>query len=100
MSKLLAERRAQMFPTLDAAQIARIASHAERRPMRKGELLFEQGQANPGVYVLLSGSLAVVRPGISGEDPIVEHHAGEFTGETNVLAGHQSLVRGRVGEDG
>jgi thioredoxin reductase (NADPH) len=101
MSAVLAERRAQMFPTLSAAQIARIASHAERRPMRKDELLFDQGQANPGVYVLLSGSLAVVRPGINGEeDPIVVHHAGEFTGETNVLAGRRSLVRARVGEDG
>jgi thioredoxin reductase (NADPH) len=100
MADVLAERRAQMFPTLAAAQIARIAAHAERRPIRAGELLFDQGQPNPGVYVLLSGSLAVVRPGIAGEDPIVVHHAGEFTGETNVLAGRRSLVRGRVGEDG
>jgi thioredoxin reductase (NADPH) len=100
MSGVLAERRAQMFPTLSAAQIARIASHAERRTMRKDEVLFDQGQANPGVYVLLSGSLAVVRPGIDGEDPIVVHHAGDFTGETSVLAGRRSLVRGRVGEDG
>jgi thioredoxin reductase (NADPH) len=100
MAEVLAERRAQMFPTLDAAQIARIASHATRRPMRQGELLFDQGQPNPGVFVVLSGALAVVRPGISGEDPIVVHHAGEFTGETNVVAGRRSLVRGRVIEDG
>ncbi|HTB78322.1 MAG TPA: FAD-dependent oxidoreductase [Polyangiaceae bacterium] len=100
MSEVLAERRAQMFPTLDASQIARIASHAERRKIRPGELLFDQGQPNPGVFVLLSGSLAVVRPGLTGEDPIVVHHAGEFTGETNVLAGRRSLVRGRVGQEG
>ncbi len=100
MSDVLAERRAQMFPTLEASQIARIAAHAVRRPIRAGELLFDQGQPNPGVYVLLSGSLAVVRPGINGEDPIVVHHAGEFTGETSVLAGRRSLVRGRVGDDG
>jgi thioredoxin reductase (NADPH) len=100
MSDVLAERRAQMFPTLEASQIARIASHAVRRTIRAGELLFDQGQPNPGVYVLLSGSLAVVRPGLNGEDPITVHHAGEFTGETNVLAGRRSLVRGRVGDDG
>lgn len=100
MSELMAERRAQMFPTLSASQIARIAAHAERLPMRKGELLFDQGDANRGVHVLLSGSLSVVRPGLAGEDPIVVHHAGEFTGETNILAGRRSLVRGRVTEDG
>ncbi len=100
MAEILAERRAQMFPKLAAAQIERIAAHAVRRPIRAGEILFDQGQPNPGVYVLLSGSLAVVRPGLAGEDPIVVHHAGEFTGETNVLAGRRSLVRGRVGEDG
>ncbi len=100
MADIYGDRRAQMFPKLAAAQIERIASHAERRPMRAGELLFDQGQPNPGVYVLLSGSLAIVRPGLAGEDPIVVHHAGEFTGETNVLAGHRSLVRARVGEDG
>jgi thioredoxin reductase (NADPH) len=99
-TEVYAERRAQMFPTLSAAQIARIAAHAERRAIRAGDLLFDQGQPNPGVYVVLSGSLAVVRPGLSGEDPITVHHAGEFTGETNVLAGRRSLVRGRVGEDG
>ncbi len=100
MGDLVTERRAQMFPTMSAAQVARIALHAERRPIRAGEVLFEQGQTNAGVYVVLSGALAVVRPGIAGEDPIVVHHAGEFTGETSVLSGRRSLVRGRVVEDG
>jgi thioredoxin reductase (NADPH) len=100
MADILEERRAQMFPKLDPDQVERIAAHALRRPIRAGEVLFEQGQPNPGVYVVLSGALAVVRPGIAGEDPITVHHAGEFTGETNVLAGRRSLVRGRVTEDG
>jgi thioredoxin reductase (NADPH) len=100
MADIYAERRAQMFPKLEAAQIERIAAHARRQRVRAGDLLFDQGEPNPGVYVLLSGSLAIVRPGLSGEDPIVVHHAGEFTGETNVLSGHRSLVRARVGEDG
>ena len=100
MTEIYEERRAQMFPKLDTAQIARVASHAERRPMRAGEVLFEQGSTNPGVYVLLSGELEVVRPGLAGDDPIVVHQAGEFTGEANVLSGRRSLVRGRVRKDG
>src|SRR5277367_5031703 len=100
MSDIYEERRAQMFPKLDAAQIARIASHAERRPMRAGQVLFEQGAPNAGVFVVLSGALEVVRPGLAGDDPITVHTAGEFTGETSVLTGRRSLVRGRAREDG
>ena len=100
MSEIYEERRAQMFPKLDDAQLARIAPHAEKRPIRAGEILFEQGSTNPGMYVLLSGELEVVRPGLAGDDPIVVHTAGEFTGEASVLSGRRSLVRGRVRKDG
>jgi thioredoxin reductase (NADPH) len=89
-----------MFPKLDAKQIARLASHAEKRAMHAGDVLFEQGAPNPGVFVVLSGALEVVRPGLTGDDPITVHTAGEFTGEASVLAGRRTLVRGRVREDG
>jgi thioredoxin reductase (NADPH) len=100
MRDIMEERRAQMFPKLDPAVIARIATHATRRPIRKGEVLFEQGQQGMGVFVILSGALEVVRPGIGVEDPITIHTAGDFTGEASVLSGRRSLVRGRVVEDG
>jgi thioredoxin reductase (NADPH) len=100
MSDTLDQRKAQMFPRLGAPAIARIAAHAQRRSVRKGEILFEQGQENPGVFVVLSGALEIVRPGLGVEEPITVHHAGEFTGETNVLSGRRSLVRARVIEDG
>ncbi len=100
MADIYEERRPQMFPKLAAAQLARIATHAEKRPIHPGDVLFEQGQANPGVYVVLSGSLAVVRPVIGGEEPIVVHGPGEFTGEATTLSGRRSLVRGRVREAG
>jgi thioredoxin reductase (NADPH) len=100
MSDIYDDRRAQMFPKLEAAQIARIASHAERRPMHAGDVLFEQGAPNPGVFVVLSGALEIVRPGLTGEDRITLHTAGEFTGETSVLTGRRSLVRGLVREPG
>ena len=48
MGDVVQERRAQMFPkTSGAAQIARLALHAERRPVRAGEILFEQGRPTP-----------------------------------------------------
>src|SRR5580658_2573300 len=93
-------RRAQRFPKLTEAQIARIAALAKRRPMRAGEILFEQGDVHAQVFVILSGALEVVRPSLAGEDRITVHRAGEFTGEVSVLSGRRALVRGRVLEDG
>ncbi|MGO9833335.1 MAG: FAD-dependent oxidoreductase [Polyangiaceae bacterium] len=93
-------RRADRFPTLTAAQIARVAAFAKRRPMRAGEILFDQGDENAQVFVILSGALEIVRPNLTGEDLITVHTAGEFTGEVTVLSGRRALVRGRVREDG
>jgi thioredoxin reductase (NADPH) len=100
MAEIYEERRAQMFPKLSDAQVARLARYGEKRPIHKGEILVEQGDANPGMCVLLSGILDVVRPALEGEQPVTVHHAGEFTGEVSVLSGRRSLVRIRVAEDG
>jgi thioredoxin reductase (NADPH) len=94
------DRRAERFPTLTAAQIARIAAVAKRRPMRAGEILFDQGDASAEVFVILSGSLEVVRPSLTGEDQITVHVAGEFTGEVSVLSRRHTLLRGRARTDG
>jgi thioredoxin reductase (NADPH) len=100
MGDVYEERRAQMFPKLTPAQIARVATHAVRRSVPAGEILFEVGQADTGVNVVLTGALEVVRIGLLGEEPITVHRAGEFTGEVAVLSGRRALVRGRMREAG
>jgi thioredoxin reductase (NADPH) len=100
MSDVVDERRQQMFPKLSEAQIARIMPRGLRRHVAAGETLFTQGEALTGIHVVLSGALEIVRPGVLGEDPITVHHAGEFTGEANVLSGRRALVQGRMIEDG
>jgi thioredoxin reductase (NADPH) len=100
MADIYEERRAQMFPHLTDAQIARASRLGVRRSVNEGEILFEQGEAVTGIHVILSGALEVVRPGIAGEDPITVHTTGQFTGEISVLSGRRSLVRGRMREAG
>src|SRR5438552_14004353 len=100
MADVAVERRAQMFPKLSEAQVARIAVHAERRSVAAGELIFDQGQTTNGIHIVLSGALEIVRPGLDGDDPIVVHHAREFTAEVNALSGRRALVRGRMLEAG
>jgi thioredoxin reductase (NADPH) len=96
----VAQRKEQMFPRLSEEQIARLLPLGKRRSVHRGEILFEQGSADSEFYVVLRGTLEVVRPTIDGEDLVVVHHAGEFTGETNLLTGRRTLVRCRAAEDG
>lgn len=95
-----AGRKAQMFPQLTAAQIARLSVHGTRRNMSKGEVLAEPGDRNRPVLVVLSGSIEVLQPGLSGEVLVVVHTAGSFTGEMSTLQGIGTLVRSRVREAG
>jgi thioredoxin reductase (NADPH) len=93
-------RKAQMFPQLTSAQIARLEAHGAQRHMSKGEILTQPGDRNRPMLVVLSGSIEVVQPGLSGEVLIVVHTAGSFTGEMSTLQGIGSLVRSRVREEG
>ena len=100
MGDVFVERRQQLFPTLNDAQLQRIARFGEQRHVRAGEILYEQGTSALGIHVVLSGAVEIVRPGIVGDEVITVQRAGEFTGEVNVLAGRRALVRARVVEDG
>ena len=100
MSDVVAERRHQVFPKLNDAQLRRIARYGERRHALAGEILFDQGTSALGIHVVLSGAVEIVRPGIRGEELITVQRAGEFTGEVSVLAGRRALVRARMVEDG
>jgi thioredoxin reductase (NADPH) len=93
-------RKAQMFPQLTAAQIARLEGHGTHRRMSRGEILAEPGDRNLPMLVVLSGSIEVVQAGMSGEVLVVVHEAGSFTGEMSTLQGIGSLVRSRVREAG
>jgi thioredoxin reductase (NADPH) len=93
-------RKAQMFPQLTPAQIARLEVHATHGQISQGEILAQPGDRHRPMLVVLSGSIEVVQPSISGEVLVVVHTAGSFTGEMNTLQGIGSLVRSRVREAG
>jgi thioredoxin reductase (NADPH) len=94
------ERREQIFPHLTEAQIARVSSVGHTRDVRVGEVLFEAGDQNTCFFVIIRGSLEVVRPLGDREEPVVVHGPGQFTGEINMLSARRSLVRGRMITDG
>jgi thioredoxin reductase (NADPH) len=95
------ERREQTFPTLTPAQIARLIPHGKRIAVRKGQILAEPGDRHRDLFVVLSGSIEIVRLTMQGEEQLlVVTEPGGFTGEMSTLRGVGSLVRARVRADG
>jgi thioredoxin reductase (NADPH) len=93
-------RRAQMFPVLDADEIAHMRRFAKPRRFRDGERVVETGKPSAGIFVVLSGSIRVTgRDGHGHDFPVVEHVPGSFSGELSQLSGRPSFVDGvAVGE--
>jgi thioredoxin reductase (NADPH) len=100
MATLYESRREQMFPKLSAEQIARLRPHGRALRTAAGQLLAEPGDSHRNLYVVLSGSLEIARPGLHGEEPITVEVAGDFTGEMSTLRGLGGFTRVRVREAG
>src|SRR5438132_852073 len=101
MANDFGERRAQMFPRLSAEQIERLSKCGKRRRVARGTILFDQGDISRNFHVVISGEMEVVHLVDGREEPITVLHApGQFTGESSILTGRRTLVRGRMCEDG
>ena len=94
------ERAGQVFPTLTAAQIARVAAHGRRRRFARGEVLVEAGAGVVPFLVVTAGALEAVQPSPTGEVLVTVHRPGQFTGEVNMLSGRRALVGARAVESG
>ena len=89
-----------MFPRLDDAQIARVMPFGRTRNASAGEVLYEQGDATHGVFVVLEGSIEIVSISTAGESALRILERGAFTGEVNQLSGsaQSGQVPGARGE--
>jgi thioredoxin reductase (NADPH) len=97
---LYESRREQMFPKLTAHQIARLELHGRKIRTTAGQVLSEAGASHRDLYVVLSGSLEILRPGMQGDVPITIEVPGDFTGEMSTLRGLGGFTRVRVAEAG
>lgn len=100
LANAAADRGAQMFPRLTPPQVARVSTLGNRLAVRAGQVLFDVGDQNTQLYVVLEGQIRVVRPIGDYEELVAVHDPGQFTGEINMLSARRSLVRARVVADG
>src|SRR5262245_5266659 len=63
----LASRFQQMFPVLSETEMDRVRRFGEVRRFSAGQLLFHAGEAIPGMYVILSGRIAIVPRDVLGQ---------------------------------
>ncbi len=93
-------RHEQTFPALTLQEIARIRRFGEIRHYKDGETLFESGKPGPGMFVVLSGHVAITqRDGLGHVTPVIDQGPGQFLAEIGQLSGRISLVDGHAEGD-
>jgi len=90
------EPGSEAFPLLTPAQIERLRPLGKLRHVEAGEVLFEPGDSNVPVYVVLSGGLEILQPCPKNGRSLVRHVPGSITGEFAVISGQRALLRGQV----
>jgi len=95
-------RREQIFPVLTAEQI----DSARRfggppRQFDAGEIVYALAQPGVPAFLVLSGSIEVVRrDGLGHVNVVTTYGPGQFSGELSQLAGNPTLAEGRAGPQG
>jgi thioredoxin reductase (NADPH) len=84
------------FPKLSAAQMSQLAPSCVPREVRAGEVVYDVGSSDHGVFLVQSGSLEIIGVTNGVETVVTVLEPGEFTGEINLLSGRRALVRCRV----
>src|ERR1700738_733952 len=93
-------RLEQTFPTLTPPEIERMRRFGELRSFQHGEALFETGKPGPGMFVILSGHVAISqRDGLGHVTPIIDQGPGQFLAEIGQLSGRVALVDGHAEGD-
>src|SRR5437016_7603892 len=93
-------RHDQTFPSLTPAEIGRMRRFGELRAYKSGEALFETGKVGPGMFVVLTGHVAITqRDGLGHVTPVIDQGPGQFLAEIGQLSGRIALVDGHAEGD-
>jgi thioredoxin reductase (NADPH) len=82
------------FPRLDEKQLERVASLAELVEFADGDALFEVGQPEVPMYVVVSGEAVIYECSSGTRKHVITHGPGEFTGDVDFLTGRPVIVSG------
>src|SRR4051812_17185438 len=87
------------FPALTPYEIDRMRRFGEVVTFH-GATLFETGKPGPGMFVVLSGQVAITqRDGLGHVTPVIDQGPGQFLAEIGQLSGRVALVDGHAEGD-
>jgi thioredoxin reductase (NADPH) len=97
---IIDDRREQMLPKLALGEIDRLRRFGTENCYAAGKRLVSAGEPSPGMFVIISGSVAVTRrDGLGHEASIVELEPGQFLAEVGDLSGRPALVDAQAKTD-
>ncbi|MET8034838.1 FAD-dependent oxidoreductase [Streptomyces sp. NPDC005345] len=89
------------YPRLTEDQTARLAEHGQRRSMAPNEVLIQEGERCETLFVVLSGTVAVVEDYGTPEEHVLRVHGpGRFIGELGLLHGQVAFYTAVAREPG
>jgi thioredoxin reductase (NADPH) len=84
-----------MFPSLTPQEIERLRRFGSTRRYADGERLSRTGEVGRGMFVIISGHVAITqRDGLGHITPVVDQGPGQFLAEVGTLSGRAALVDG------
>jgi thioredoxin reductase (NADPH) len=93
----LVSRHAQMFPELTSQEMARVRRFGTLQSYPDGTRIFSAGEPGQGMYVIVSGEVAIAqRNGLGRITPVVVQGPGQFLAEVGQLSGQAALVDGHA----
>src|SRR4051812_14104835 len=96
----MATDREVAFPVLKATDLAALSARGRTREVKAGEVLFREGDRNLSFFVVLEGAIEITEHSRGTPHSVVVHHAGQFSGDVDVLSGRAVLVTGTIVQDG
>ncbi|HKW11132.1 MAG TPA: cyclic nucleotide-binding domain-containing protein, partial [Gemmatimonadaceae bacterium] len=92
-SLLTSARLDHVWPTLTESQVARIATRGRRRRVGRGDILLDAGEPSARMFVVIEGTIEIIRATDSVEQLVVTFGPGMFSGEGAMLTGRPVFVR-------
>src|SRR6059036_12792 len=87
------------FPKLNDQQLSLLEPLAERRVMKRGDMLFKAGQRDLGLAIVLRGEFEAFETRDGTEYNLATAHERDFVGDVSMLQGTSILGSSRVTSD-
>jgi len=87
------------FPKLNDHQLSLLEPLAERRVMKRGDVLFKAGQRDLGLAIVLRGEFEAFETRDGTEYNLATNHERDFIGDVSMLQGTSILGSSRVTSD-